>query len=237
MDPGKTKIEKSTMYPSYALNDCVEFVRLIDKLGGKVVAESTLLSTLKLSSRNTRTYSGKLSSSKQFGLVEARGSSLEVTDYGRRILYPTEGEGERQRLLLGAFLNPDLYTRLVERFDKKQLPSQDLLANLLMNEYRISKVAKDRAAKVFFDSAKYVGVLSKDNFLDVSEAVEPPQEEVKETKESDEQAFSGSTTGTQSIKVTLSGGTTGMITVPNTITKKDVERLKKILDLLVVEEE
>src|SRR3990167_805383 len=230
------KREKSSLYPSYDLKDCIEFVTRIDNLGGKSVAENTLLGALKLKSRSTRTYTGKLSSSKQFGLVAIKGSFLEVTDIARRILYPTGGESEKRELLSKTFLKPSLYTKLVERFKEKQLLPEDILANVLMNEYGISKAAKDRAAKVFVDSAKYVGFLSGDGVLRTGEKAEPVQEQVKETEER-EQVSPSSAAGMQSVRVTLSGGTIGTINVPNTITKKDVERLKKMLDLLIIEEE
>lgn len=177
-----------------------------------------------------------MSSSKQFGLVAIKWSFLEVTDTARRIPYPSGGESEKRELLSKAFLKPNLYTKPVDRFKEKQLPHEDILANVLMNEYEISKAAKDRAAKVFVDSAKYVGFLSEDGVLRTGEAVEPVQGQVKETEEH-EQVSPSSATGMQSVKVTLSGGTTGMITVPSTLTRKDVERLKNILDLMLIEEE
>lgn len=232
----KAKMEKSTLYPSCALQDCIEFIKLIDTLGGKGADEGTILASLKLKSPSTSSYWRKSSSAKQFGLVNKKGSYWEIADIGRRILYPTGGETEKQKLRLQAFLSPKLYAQLKERYDGKQLPTQETFANVLINEYGISKVAKDRAAEVFFDSAKYAGVLSEDNFFRVSEEVKPSQDKTAvETIEGD-QALPGGVTGTQSVKVTLSGGTTGTIIVPNTITKKDVERLKKMLDLLVVEE-
>lgn len=236
------KKERSALYPYFTLANCIGFIELIDKHGGKEVSESTLLDTLKLANRQTRTYTGKISSSKQFGLVTTKGSLVGITDAGRRLLYPTEGETERRNLIGKAFSSPSLYKRLVERFGGKALPPEDLLGNVLMNEYGISKAAKDRAAKVFVRSAKYAGLLSEDNVLRVSGEVEPRREKAKEAEEArvvkgGEDVLSSSTAGIQSVKVTLSGGATGTITVPNTITKKDVERLKKMLDLLLIEEE
>ena len=236
VDRVKSKREKSSLYPSYTLEDCMEFVELIDSLGGKAVEENSLLGALKLKNRDTKTYIRKLSSSKQFRLVVTKGSSLEVSDLGKHILYPTEGEKEKRKLLLEAFLSPNLYIKLVDRFNSKQVPSHDLLANLLMNQYSISKAAKDSSAKVFLSSAKYVGVLSDDNILRTGERAESIREESREAQE-DEQVLSGSASGMQSVKVTLSGGTTGTILIPNTVTKKDVERLKQMLDLMIIEEE
>ncbi len=230
--------EKSAQYPSYDLSACMEFVRTVDKLGGKEgVAEGSVLSDLGLKSSNTKSYTGKLSSCKQFGLVDFKAGLLSITERARLILYPTEEpkEAQSEKLIIEAFRSPVLYQKLIKRYDGKPLPNT--LANILMNEYKIAKAVMNSAVKVFVDSAKFAEVLGDDNVLQVSQTYEaigggelPAEAEPPETGPKPPMGQ------VHSLKLALSSGKSAAITVPSDITKADVERLKRMLDLLATEE-
>lgn len=232
--------EKSVQYPSYDLNSCIEFVQAIDRLGGKGVAQGSLLSELGLKSAGTKSYTGRLSSSKQFGLLDFKAGLLSITDRAKLILYPTEEQKDLQKkkLTIEALKSPSLYQQLMKRFDGKQLPKQDTLANILMNEYKIAKNAKNAAAKVFVNSAKFSGVLGGDDYLQVNQTYASLSgEEAPVETEVPEGEPKGAPTGqAQSLKVSLSNGKSATINVPADIGKADVERLKKMLDLLIIED-
>jgi hypothetical protein len=235
--------EKSAQYPSYDLSSCIEFVQVVDRLGGKKqVAEGSLLSELGLSSSNTKSYTGKLSSCRQFGLLDFKAGLLSITERARLLLYPTEEEEQREiqhkRLMIEAFRSPTLYQNLIKKFDGRPLPSPDTLANILMNEYRIAKAVMKSAAKVFVSSAKFAGVLGDDNVLQVGRQYEAiagevpaAESEISETGEKPPPIGQ-----VHSLKLALLSGKSASITVPSDITKADVERLKSMLDLLVIEE-
>ena len=231
--------EKSAQYPSYDLSSCMEFVRVVDGLGGKQVGEGSLLSELGLSSSNTKSYKGKLSSCRQFGLLESKANLLSFTERGKLILYPTEEQKDvqRQKLTIEAFRSPVLYQKLINRFDGKGVPKLETLANILMNEYKIAKAVKNSAAKVFVNSAKSAGVLGDNNILQVGQTYAaitgealPAEPEISEAGQKPSPMAQ-----VHSLKLTLSSGKAVAITVPSDITKADVERLKKMLDLLAIE--
>jgi len=228
LEKSKTLREKSVQYPSCELAECMEFARIVDRLGGRDVSEKSVLSELGLSSRATKSYTGKLTSSRQFGLLDYRAHTLSITEKAKLILYPTEEQEEvqRKRLLIEAFCSSSLYKQLIQRFQGKRIPQLDTLANILMNEYKIAKTAKDVASRVFVDSANFVGVLTEGGILSVI-----PQPEVE--------VAGGTVVGQvlgqmQSLTITLSNGKSATITVPSDISTRDIERLKKMLDLLAV---
>jgi len=230
--------EKSSQYPPYDLNACMEFVRIVDKLGGKQqVAEGSLLSALGLTSSNTKSYTGKLSSCRQFGLLYFKTGFLSITERARLILYPTEEQRDAQikKLIIEAFRSPALYQKLVKRFDGKSLPNT--LANILMNEYKIAKAVMNSAVKVFISSAKFAGVLGDNNVLQVGQTYEAVAGEVPSAEPEIPETEQGMPTMGQvhSLKLVLSSGKSAQITVPSDVTKTDVEKLKKMLDLLAVE--
>jgi len=237
----KATREKSAQYPSYELNACIDFVRTIDRLGGKGVAQGSLLSELNLKSALTRSYTGRLSSSKQFGLLDHKAGLMSITERATLILYPTEEQKDlqKEKLIIEAFRSPSLYQQLIRRFDGKQLPKQDTLANILMNEYKIAKNAKNDAAKVFVNSAKVAAVLGSDNYMQVDQTYtslswEGVPSEIEVPEGEPKTAVIGQI---HSLKVGLSNRKSATINVPVDISKADIERLKKMLDLLVVEGE
>ena len=231
--------EKSAQYPSHDLSSCVEFIQTVERLGGKQVAEGSLISELRLSSSKTKSYTGKLSSCRQFGLLEYKASRISITERAELILYPTEEQKDVQRkqLIIEAFRSPTLYQQLIKRFDSKTLPKLDTLANILLNEYRIARAVKNSAAKVFVSSAKYAGVLGDNNILQTGRVYEAiAGEELSAETEIHETGQKPPMGQVHALKLALSGGKSAAITVPSDITKADVERLKKMLDLLVMEE-
>ena len=235
--------EKSVQYPAYDLSSCIEFVQVVDRLGRKQVAEGSLLSELGLSSCNTKSYTGRLSSCKQFGLLDSKAGFLSITERANLMLYSTEAEEEQKniqfkKLIIEAFRSPPLYQQLIRKFDDKVLPKSDTLANILMNEYRIAKAVKNSAAKVFISSAMFAGVLGDNNILQVGRTYEatagealPAETEIHETGQKPPPMGQ-----VHSLKLVLSSGKSAAITVPSDITKTDVEKLKNMLDLLATEE-
>ena len=231
--------EKSVQYPAYDLSSCIEFVQVVDTLGGKQVAEGSLLSELGLSSSNTKSYTGKLSSCRQFGLLEFKADLLSVTERAKLILYPTEEQkdAQREKLRMEAFRSPPLYQKLITKFDGKSVPRLETLANILMNECKIAKAVKNNAAKVFVSSAKFAGVLGDDNVLQVGRQYEAIAGEVRAESEISETGQKPPPMGqVHSLKLALASGKSATITVPSDITRVDVERLKSLLELLAVEE-
>lgn len=223
--------ERSSPYPSYNLEDCLAFIRRVDDLGGRGVSEASLLGALGLKSASTRSYWGKLGSSKQFGLLQGSASNLQLTEAAQLILHPIEGEPQRRQLLFEAFRTPKLYSQLIARFDAKKIPELNVLGNILMHDYRISKAARENAAQVFVQSAKYVGLLSDEGILGgeiTPSDVEGPPIGVKGPP-----ALAKGET--QSIQIALSSGKIASITLPSDVAKSDIERLKKMLDLLAIE--
>jgi len=175
MIEAKTR-EKSALYPSYSLAICLEFVRLVDSLGGKSASYRSVADKLGLASVTTRSFLGKISSSKQFGLITTASEVIQLTDAARQYLYPTD-ETEIKPLLISLFSKPPLYGKLVERFQDKALPPKVQLSNLLMNEYSIIKQVKDNAAECFLNSAESLGLIQ--NGILVLEELEPATEQAR----------------------------------------------------------
>lgn len=150
--------EKSALYPKVPWEECLDFVRTVSSFNLKSVSYNEVAKKYGLSNPTAKSFTSKLSSSKQFGLITTSGgNTIQITDTCRRILFPT-GE-DTTNIVRACFGMPPLYNKLIARFDGKAIPNKDLLANILMNDYQIQKPVKDIAAKSFIQSAEQLGLI------------------------------------------------------------------------------
>lgn len=174
--------EKSTLYPNATWKDCFDFVKTVDSFKLKSVAYLEVAKKYGLNSVTTKSFTSKISSSKQFGLITTNQSTIQLTDTCKRLLYPTGGA--IRSIELACFSMPPLYNKLIASFDGKALPTESILGNILMTEYKIARAVKDVAARIFLESAEQLsliqgGVLTyseSENVPLLSEEVETPLE-------------------------------------------------------------
>lgn len=149
--------DRSAQYPIVTWEASLDFIRIIDSFKYKLVSYSEVAKKLGISNITTKSFTGKISTAKQFGLISASNKTIQLTAVAKSILYPTEVD--THAIAIECFKNPPLYAKLIERYEGKALPSKEVLSNTLMMEYRITQSAKDNAAQVFLDSAEYLGLI------------------------------------------------------------------------------
>lgn len=150
--------EKSALYPGATWSDCMEFIQKIGSFNLKAVSYQELAKKYGLSNPSTKSFTTKIGAAKQFGLITTvQGNTIQLTETSKRLLYPT-GEPTKP-LELQCFAQPPLYAKLIAKFDGMAVPAPELLANILMNEHRITRSVKDVAAKIFLQSADQMNLL------------------------------------------------------------------------------
>lgn len=232
---------KSVRYPAISIDECIDFIRKVDKLGGQSISYASILSMLNLKSQTTKSFQARISAAKQFGLLQTGQGTAQLTDTARRILYPNEGQEESERLKIEAFGKPPLYEKLIERFKDKALPEPTQLGNILMNEYHIIKQVKDIAANCFIESANSLGLLAtgvlhieqdenknedaissdEDKSLETEEkASQIPSETAKTMEREDGYLFEVPTLGKKNAK----------FYIPGEVTAKDIDYIKMYVE-------
>lgn len=225
----KRTFQKSRPYPPYSLEETLRFITTIEKLGSRNVSESVVLKELDIKQPNTKSYWGKVTSAKQFGLLIVEGKNYTLTEKARLILRPKD-EGSKKSVLMESFLNPELYKELYEKFGGQQLPPPETLANILFHDHGLNVNVSSDAAKAFIESAKYINLLSHENILRSTQKGE-------EAKLPSEQKRVEHEVGSVTANIKLSKGT-AIVTLPESgITKKDFERLKKLIEAYAIEDE
>ena len=234
----KDKKEKSKLYPRFNLEICVDFTKMLrTKFGKNEIDIETVFDAL--NTRKSRTFRGKLSASKQFGLIVVTDGKINFTEIAADILFPVP-EKPIQTALVKAFQSAPLYSELIQKFDGMVLP--EMLPNILSRNHGIAAAIKDEATKVFIESAMFAKVLRENNRLIVNVVEE--EEIDKLPKASDKgvpppdvpppalNSEPPTTTDMQKIEIALSSGERALIYIPKKITMADIELLKLQLEVL-----
>jgi len=235
----ETSAEKRTFqrsrqaYPPVGIDEALKFAEIIDKLGGRNISEPTLLKELELNTK-TKSFWAKTAGAKQFDLIAVDGKTYTLTERARLLLRP-KSENERGNLLIETFRTPELYKNLYERFQEKPIP--DTLPNILHHDYSMNKNVSKDAAEAFIESAKFVGLLGPDNVLKSLMAKSEPTPIAEHKDIGVSKQTTDTTSPTITIPIKLSKGMASVILPQSGITKKDSERLQKLIDIYVVEEE
>lgn len=147
--------------------------RLYEEYSHGTFSRPELASALNVSS-TSGPFAQRLSSLRQFGVIEASGSDYKVSESFKTMNSNARGSAAFKAEALRAIQRPDTFRELLEAFPSK-LPSQDRLAARLETQRRFNADAAARAAKVLEESLRYAGVLdSSNNIIAVRDADEAP---------------------------------------------------------------
>lgn len=242
------KREKSALYPYYGLKDSLDFAKKVQKLAGKgITSEQALAAELGVST-TTKSFKYNISSTRQFGLIFKTKEGVQITERARNILNPVDLK-EVPSIKQESLQIPPLYKIIIKKYEGMELPSEASLANLIYNDHRIAGAVKDRAAKIFIESARFSNAIDESGKLilgnidqypnenNTNEEKQEPQEigedieSIKENRLTEERMSSYGT-----VELALSGSRIVKLIYPADLNSNEVERIKKLVDLLVVED-
>ncbi len=149
--------ERSAAHPSATWSECMTLIKELDSLGKGPVSLEVLASAFNIKNWKTKTFQAKITSARQFGLINLKSGAVSLTDESRALLYPTVPD--IRPIELSLFSRPSLYEKLLGSYEGKPLPRRDLFENMLVANYGISDAAKKKAAETFISSAEELGIL------------------------------------------------------------------------------
>jgi hypothetical protein len=245
-EPMKKTREKSVRYPANDLKECVDFLSIVHSIGGRKDAPiESILSKLNLTSSETKSFRYLVSSSEIFGFIEKTNGGIKPTEFGTLILYPPEGEDQKRQLLVDAFKIPQLYQKIIERYDNMILPNNVILRNVFLH-LGIAPKALDNAVEAFINSAQYANVIDSSNRLRITNTDKKTASPSKPSELASEDLKLKSTfsqlpvedlgdlqkksTDYHKFEFIISTGKKAYVQIPMDCKKEDLEKLKKILD-------
>jgi hypothetical protein len=157
----KRPIERSAAYPIISLPDAIEFVTEISKhyTATQIINRDDIAIVLR---KAAATIIRDVAAAAQYSLLLKHKDGYQISQLFKDYCNPIS-EKERKKILLEIFKSPKLFSDLIEKYDGHAVPLE--LKTHLIRFHKIAERAAPDAAEVFFDSARYAGVLSDNNVL------------------------------------------------------------------------
>jgi hypothetical protein len=160
----KPQRQKSPNAPAYTLQECLEDARKIFRIETQVpISRESIADHLDLAAQSGP-FNRKLSSLRQYGLLEPLGKDLRVSDLFLCIDH-TLDETERRRALREALGRPTIFQGLLAHYEASGMPSDINLTNQLIFKYRFTKKNAETVAKAFLESCRFAGLTQARPFL------------------------------------------------------------------------
>lgn len=151
---------KSPNAPAYSIQECLEDVRKIFRAEHQVpISRESIAEHLNFAAQSGP-FNRKLSSLRQYGLLEPVGKDLRVSDLFLRIDLAAE-ETDRSHALRDALARPTIFKGLLGQYENSGVPSDLNLMNQLIIKYRFTKKNAETVAKAFLDSYRFGGLGAK----------------------------------------------------------------------------
>ncbi|MBZ0245191.1 MAG: hypothetical protein K8H85_04520 [Cyclobacteriaceae bacterium] len=233
----ETKRERSAAYPSITLEDAVKFTQTIAKNfpSPQELTRDDIATVLK---KKTASVVREVATCSHFGLLERTKNGYKISSLFKAINHPVSKDEERKSLV-EAFRTPKLYNELIEKYDNHAVPSD--LKPLLIRFHGISEKVAAEAADIFFSSGIYCGAINGNilntNLSDLKIVDNDKFEdaEVIDIEDKSHQKFLPPVKkeGQEQLPIRLTGlGRYAFLTYPSEINEKDIEILKKQIEVL-----
>jgi hypothetical protein len=87
--------------------------------------------------------------------------TIELADLGHEIVYAPDADAEK-KAKLRAFLNVDIFKRVLEYYKGSNLPEMKFLGNTLQKEFGIDPEMHEEFSQTFRENCQYLGITSGD---------------------------------------------------------------------------
>lgn len=146
-------------FPRATLEDALKIPMILKTAnGGNPWPPEDVANALELS-KTSHAFFYMAAASRDFGLTEGSRDSAEIalTDFGRDLVYAPSPEIEA-KLKKDAFLNVDLFARVLDYYKGSSLPDMKYLGNTLEREFGIHPDHHEEFSELFKQNADYLGI-------------------------------------------------------------------------------
>lgn len=146
-------------YPRESLEQALLVpIALKEKNGGNPWPPEDVAAAIGLSKATMRFFY-IAAASRDFGLTDGGRDSKQIslTSLGRELLYAPSPEIEN-KLKRKAFLNVDIFRKVLEYYQGNDLPEMKYLSNTLSKEFGLSAEAHEEFSKLFRENCEYLGI-------------------------------------------------------------------------------
>jgi hypothetical protein len=256
--------KRSAAHPRTTLQEAEDFARIVFDMGVTGCDPDNVAKKYGYSAAKNGSFNLLRATAKQFGLIDSDARTISVSQKWIPVFHHDDEPRQLQEARQHAMRQPDLYKMLIEEYSGRQLPPIEKLARELHihQKYGILKDAADVAARVFYESASFAGLIDEKNYFrlpadtDMSltfndtegqstdETVAPGVETfsnpatVQNPKNKSTESHSSPPTNTEGLfryEIPLENDSVVYLYAPRRLPHSEKERLKKFIDLMLEE--
>ncbi len=147
-------------YPLSSFQKSYEVAEAADSLGGVCNVETC---AQRLDKKVSGGFMTILSSAQKYGLIDVVKGTITVTEDFKLIKHSYTNE-EKNTLLQKAFLSPQVFSSLYERFIDRELPIK-LLDKIMIREFGVDENVASRVSGYFVDGLKEFNLIDSNNIV------------------------------------------------------------------------
>jgi hypothetical protein len=147
-------------FPRETLEQALKIPTAIKQLhGGNPWEPEEIRKAISASSGNLYFY--LTAASRDYGLtIGTRDTeTISLTDLGRDLVYAGNPDAEAE-LKMRAFLNVDVFKRVLEYYKGSNLPEMKYLGNTLQKEFQLATETHEEFSRIFRENCKFLGITS-----------------------------------------------------------------------------
>ncbi len=252
--------KKSRSYPYFSLEAALELSKIIYEVGGNGIAPvESILSKMNIKSAQNKRYSYKISSARQYGLINNLKGGYKVTPLAISIIYPADDNDPNVSISkIKALVKPELYREILFQYNGSILPKIEFLINNFIQKGILSNVA-EIAVKAFLNTAEFSGIMNEERRIVISEKyLVSDIKEIKDVKPNMKRKAKGAISkivhepmfdkniqnqprqveksieinDVFNLEIPLSSGKKAYITIPKNVTEDEIKLIKNFINAI-----
>jgi hypothetical protein len=226
------KKDSTNELPMFDLSEALNFVTQIHEKALEAVPMPKVAEGMGYTNPSSTPFYRRIVAARLFGLASKSGA--ELTPRARGYLKP-DGDDVRSRALQEAVTGIAPYAEEIQRHAGKRM-NVAFVANSFAAKFGLTDGCATTCAKVFEASLRTAGLLALDGTIGTQPAAKPATTTAASEVES-QAATTASQGATRTHVLPLSGNRSVSVTAPLNISRKEIDRVKRWLDVTLLIEE
>lgn len=229
---------KSPSAPAYSLQVCLEDAQRVFRAEKQAATSREAIAEYSGAAVKSGPFNRKLSSLRQYGLLEAVGKDLRVSNLFIQIGTAVSST-ERSRALRAALAHPLIFQRLLSECEQTGFPSRASLTRTLIATHHFTKRNAEVVSRAFLDSVSFVDLTTPSRGTSGSQSLSGLLASVSDAtdRRSPLAGFQQSVSGPWTPipyrqEIPLRAGRRVVVELPHDVTAGEIRRVVRILQVL-----
>lgn len=239
---GKTDefASQDSAYPMYAFDDAILVSKAVFDLGGaRVPIKKEALARQMNYAPTGPSFVHRIAAAKCFGIIRGRGE-YTLTEIGKQYFLP-KSETDKSNAAVQIVSTPKPFALIFERFRGMKVPDNEILANVIHDESNVPRTWASKVVNLILRSARSAGMINVDGVLlpdrinpEQKEKSQPPSPQAPISDPAEPDPITPAPPGTKRHVVPLPKGREIIITAPEDMNRKEIERVQRWMEVTLL---